>query len=545
MTNQYTSSTSSTQEVSNSWLPMMVIALGQFLLSFNVASLPMSIGPMVETFNTPPTTVGTAIVMYSLFVAAFIMLGAKIGQIFGARLIFQVTALVFGGAMVLMVVSPTAGIMIAAQGIGGATAAAMVPTFVMLIASNYKGRQQAKALGMLGSAQAFAGLSGFLVAGMLGTWVGWRYTFALLIPVAVLMFLFSFKLQAVPGRPELRIDKLGVVLAALAVILLSLGFNNLNQWGLVMASSTAPFEVLGISPAPIMILLGALFGQAFFAWSQKRERAGKPALLALEVLASTPERAAVVAMFTVVALGATINFLVPLYIQIVQGRTSLQTGIAMLPYNLTIFFAALLVVRFYDRLTPKKIARNAFAIVAIGMLWLAFVIRNDWSTFPVMMGLITVGIGQGALVTLLFNVLVTSSSKEYAGDVGSLRGTVNNLAGAVGTAIAGALAVALLSALILQNLADNPNIPASLMQQVNLDSINFLSNDRLQAVLSATDASPQQVAEAVRINTEARLRALKIAFMLFSGIAMLAVFPARRLPDYIPGEVPASPAKQS
>ena len=56
-------------------------------------------------------------------------------------------------------------------------------------------------------------------------------------------------------------------------------------------------------------------------------------------------------------------------------------------------------------------------------------------------GLITVGLGQGALVTLLFNVLVTSSPKELAGDVGSLRGATQNLAAAVGTAVIGALVV--------------------------------------------------------------------------------------------------------
>lgn len=535
------SPTADGEELQASWLPMMVIALGQFLLSFNVAAIPMSIGPMVHTFNTPPTTVGTAIVVYSLFVAAFIMLGAKIGQIFGARRVFQITSIIFGGAMVLMALSPTASLMITAQGIAGATAAAMVPTFVMLIAANYRGKQQAKALGLLGSAQAFAGLSGFLFAGFLGTWIGWRYAFAFLIPIAGIIFVLSFKLQPVEGRTGLRIDLLGVVLAASSIILLSFGFNNLNRWGLLTANPAAPFDILGVSPAPLMILLGAVLGQAFFAWSQKREAENKPPLLALEVLASPQERAAVMAMFTIVALGATINFLVPLYIQIVQGRTSLQTGIAMMPYNLTIFFAATLIVRLYDSLTPKKIAQTAFTVVSIGMLWLAFVIRNDWSTIPVMIGLITVGAGQGALVTLLFNVLVTSSPKELAGDVGSLRGTVNNLAGAVGTAVAGALAVGLLSALVLQNLATNPTLPPSLQQQVNLDQITFVSNDRLETTLSRTDATPVQVAEAVQVNTSARLRALKISFLVFSGLALLAIFPASRLPHYRPEEIPANP----
>jgi MFS family permease len=86
-------------------------------------------------------------------------------------------------------------------------------------------------------------------------------------------------------------------------------------------------------------------------------------------------------------------------------------------------------------------------LCTVALLWLAFVVHNDWSEFKVLIGLVLFGIGQGALVTLVFNVLVTSSPKELAGDVGSLRGTTNNLAAAVGTAVAGALLVGLLSAL--------------------------------------------------------------------------------------------------
>ena len=62
-------------------------------------------------------------------------------------------------------------------------------------------------------------------------------------------------------------------------------------------------------------------------------------------------------MFSVVALEAALNFSVPLYIQIVQGRSPLATAVAMMPFNLTVFFAAMLIVRFYDRLTPRQIGR--------------------------------------------------------------------------------------------------------------------------------------------------------------------------------------------
>ncbi|KAA5595983.1 MFS transporter, partial [Blastochloris sulfoviridis] len=331
---------------------------------------------------------------------------------------------------------------------------------------------------------------------------------------------------------------IGVVLAATAIIFISFGFNNLNRWGLAIASPNAPFDVAGFSPAPVLIAVGIMIGYAFVIWTYRRQEQGKTPLLALEVIGSAQERAAVYAMFCVVALEAMLNFSVPLYIQIVQGRSPLATAIAMMPFNLTVFFSAMLIVRFYTRLTPQQIGRFGFALCTAALLWLAFVVHNDWSAGPVLVGLVLFGIGQGSLVTLLFNVLVTASPKELAGDVGSLRGTTNNLAAAVGTAVAGALLVGLLSSIILVSVADNPKLPPEIQAQVNLDNINFISNDRLQSVMERTTASPEQVAEAVRVNTDARLRALKIGLIIMALVAMLAIIPASRLPNYIPGEIP-------
>jgi hypothetical protein len=79
---------------------------------------------------------------------------------------------------------------------------------------------------------------------------------------------------------------------------------------------------------------------------------------------------------------------------------------------------------------------------------------------------------------------------------------------------------------------------------VDLDSINFISNDHLQSVLAGTTATPAQVAEAVRVNTEARLRALKIGLLVMAGLAFLTIIPASGLPNYRPGELPAEPPSQ-
>jgi hypothetical protein len=146
------------------------------------------------------------------------------------------------------------------------------------------------------------------------------------------------------------------------------------------------------------------------------------------------------------------------------------------------------------------------------------------------------------LVTLLFNVLVTASPKEMAGDVGSLRGVTQNLAAAVGTSLVGALLVGLLSTIIIGNVTNNPVISAELKDEVNLSNLNFFSDSQLKERLSSTSATPDQMTEALRINAEARTRALKTGFLVLSGLAILALFPCRWLPPYRPDEIPSNPA---
>ncbi|WP_224741544.1 MFS transporter [Bradyrhizobium sp. 2S1] len=156
------------QEERASWVPMIAIASGQMIMSFNVASLPVAMGGMVASFGVPPTTVATGIVAYSMLVAGFVMLGAKLAQRFGAVQVFRVAVVLFLISQIAMTFSPTASVMISAQALCGAAGAVIVPSLVALIAENYAGCQQATALGALGSARAAAGVLAFVVGGLLG-----------------------------------------------------------------------------------------------------------------------------------------------------------------------------------------------------------------------------------------------------------------------------------------------------------------------------------------------------------------------------------------
>jgi MFS family permease len=549
--NAMNAETNSVTDDQASWTPLIVIISAQILMIFNVTTLQVSIDGIASSFNSPATMVGTAIVTYSLVVAGLIMVGARIAEIYGSRRVFRAMVVLFGAAMALMAFSPVGAVMIIAQATAGLAAAAAVPTLVVLLADNYRGNQQAKAVALLGAAQPMGIVLAFLIAGFLGTWIGWRFTFGLLALLAAGIYKFGAKLSPVKSKGRTNVDWIGAGLVASAIFLISIGCNNLTGWGVLLARPKAPFSVLDMSPAPIMIVCGVFLFQGFLVWSRKRQAAGKVPLISLEVLGTSQERAALFSLFAIGAITAAIAFLVPLYIQVVQGGSSLQTAVALIPLSVASVVAALLVVRLYKRVSPRRIARSAFLLAAIGVALLAAVIRNDWSNGMVIVSMIIIGIGEGALVALLFNVLISASPKEKAGDVGSLRGTANNLANAVGTAVASALIVSVLSSSVHRELTQSELLPGDLKKEINLDNVSFVSNDQLRGTLERTTATPEQVAEAVRLNTGARLLALKVSIFTLAGLALLAYFPAGALPGPVriieaPGrrESPGGESKQ-
>ncbi len=113
------------------------------------------------------------------------------------------------------------------------------------------------------------------------------------------------------------------------------------------------------------------------------------------------------------------------------------------------------------------------------------------------------------------------------------------MAGSFGIALASVFATTVLTGLVAAGIADRGDVPTpELESQVNLDSVNFVTNDHLKDVLAGTDATPEQVDAAVAVNEESRLRALQISLLALAGVAAIAIVPAGRMPGFTPGDIP-------
>ncbi len=519
-----------TGAATTSWLPLAIVVLTQIQASFAVNALTVSMQGITTDLQMPATSIGTAITTGTFAMAAFVLLGAKIGARYGSRRVFQIAVAIHALAMAAIAASVSPLMLLVAQAMSGAVIALIAPALVVFISTNYRGAQQAKAIGFLAAAIPAAGVLALLIAGSFATTIGWRWSFVLVAALGVVNLVLSFRFTIVPADTELRIDWTGALLAAGSIILLSFGFGGLTSWGVLRATADAPFDVQGLSPAPLLIVLGIVGTQVFFAWLRQGKAEGKPRIFDLDVLKSGAEKATTFCMATMLFIGTAANFLIPLYIQVVQGRTGFQTSLAIIPYTISIFIANSVVASFYGRFPPRQIARVGFVMVAIALTLIAFTVRNEWGQFSVVIGLVLLGLGQGSIVALVFNTLLSSAPKRLAGDVGAWRGLVHNISGSIGIAVGTVLAVGMLASFISSGLLDHPNLPLDLQAQFPLDSINFVTNDQLTTALGSTTASPDQIDAAVAVNATARLQALKVSLLALAALALLGIVPAGRMP---------------
>ena len=126
----------------------------------------------------PATSSGTAITAGTFAMAAFILLGAKVGARFGPRRVFQIAVVIHGVAMAAVALSVSPAMLFVAQAASGAVIALIAPALTVFIATNYHGTAAGQAIGLPRRGDPAAGVLALLIAGTFASTIGWRWSFA-------------------------------------------------------------------------------------------------------------------------------------------------------------------------------------------------------------------------------------------------------------------------------------------------------------------------------------------------------------------------------
>src|SRR4026209_2610294 len=268
------------------WLPLVILAAAQFIMVLDSSVMNVSISQIVADLNTTVTGVQSAITMYTLVMAAFMLVGAKLGDILGRDRAFGLGLAVYGLGSLITALSPNLPVLLIGwSGIEGLGAVLVIPAIAALTAANYDGKEGAFAYSMIGGAAGAAIAAGPLIGGYVTTTWSWGYVFVgeVVVVVVVLAGHRRMKRAATPEHPP-TLDYGGAALSAVAFGLIVFGILKSSTWGWIRpvaapAINEHKITPLGFSVVPCLIMGGLVVLGCFFAWEERRERLGRSTLL--------------------------------------------------------------------------------------------------------------------------------------------------------------------------------------------------------------------------------------------------------------------------
>jgi MFS family permease len=523
------------------WIPLAMLASAQFVMVLDTSVMNVAISQIVSDLHTTIAGVQTAITMYTLVMAAFMLLGAKLGDILGRNRAFAIGLGIYGAGSLTTALSPNlAVLLIGWSGVEGFGAVLVIPAIAALTAASYEGRERALAYALLGGVAAIAVAAGPLIGGWVTTEFTWRYVFAAETVVVILILALRGQIpRAAAALRRPRLDVGGVALSASGLGLIVFAILRSSVWGFVKPRTPPTINgteltPLGFSPVPFLVLAGLALLGAFVIWEQRRERLGHDRLLDVTLLRGAQLRAGLSTLLgqQLVLMGAF--FVIPVYLQVVLGLDAFETGKRLLPLSLAMLVFALLGPRFAARRSPRLVAQLGLVAVCAGavvMLATLDVTIND-TGFKVALGLI--GAGAGLLASQLGNVIMSSVAPEKSSEGGGLQGTAQNLGASLGTAIIGAVLLASLATGFSQRIAENPSIPLPARQAIAANTeegIDIVPVDTVEAAARKGGLAPAQAEAVADSYGDAQLEALRLALGAVAAVALLSLWFTRRLPS--------------
>ncbi len=512
-----------------------MLAAAQFLMVLDQAVMNVAISQLVADFDTTVTTIQAVIAFYALVMAALMMTGGKVGDLWGRRRAFVIGLCIYASGSALTAASwNVPSLALGWSVLEGIGAALVLPAMVALVAGNFRGSDRAAAYGVLGGV-AGAGIAvGPILGGWATTELTWRIVFVGEVIVAI-GILFGSRLITEPERSAgaKQLDGVGAVLSALGLGLVVLGVLEASNWGW-LAPRNSPVEPFGFSLTPFVVAAGGVVLGLFARWQRRREALDRDPLIHLDLLRLPRLRGGVAMLLAQNLVLMGIFFTVPLFLQVVQGLDALETGVRMLPASVGLFVSAIAGSALARRFSARLLVRVGLGVVFVAALLLLDTVepKLDNASFLFAMGVL--GVGMGLIVSQLGNVVQSAVGDADRSEAGGIQSTAQQLGSSLGTALLGAIVISGLIYAFSANIADNPKISADVQEEVGVrigSGASFVAAAEVEEGATAAGVDPATVDALVTEYEDAQLKALKTAFLFAALLVVLSLFSTRDLPS--------------
>jgi MFS family permease len=527
-----------TERTTGATLVLLTLAAGQFLMTLDSSVMNVSIATVAKDVGTTVTGIQGAITAYTLVMAALMITGAKIGSIIGRKRAFAIGCVIYGcGSLTTSLATSLPVLLLGWSFLEGVGAALILPAIVALVAGNFETARRPAAYGLVAAAGAVAVAVGPLIGGFATTYFSWRWVFAGEVVLVLIIIVLTRRIADAPAETRPRLDFVGAVLSALGLSLLVFGVLRSGEWGWIHPTPEGP-SWAGLSPTVWLVLAGLFVIWIFFRWEAAQDARGKEPLIRPEMLRNRQLTGGLTMFFFQYLVQAGFFFVVPLFLSVCLGLSALATGARLLPLSITLLAAALGIPRLFPNVSPRFVVRAGLLALLAGTVVLLAALDKDAGPEVVFVPMLLIGLGIGALASQLGSVTVSAVPDDQSPEVGGVQNTMTNLGASLGTALAGSILIATLTSAFTTNIQESPAIPSRVKSQAQVElagGVPFVSDADLEAALDDARVSSRSTDAALDAYRSARIAGLKTSLAILALLAIVALFPASRIPTTQPG----------
>ncbi len=435
---------------------------------------------------------------YGLFLAALILAGGSLGDLYGRRKIFLLGTVIFALASVACGVAPTIHLLIIARGIQGIGAALLVPSSLAIIGSSFDEKDRGQAIGTWSGFTSITTAVGPVLGGWLVEHASWRWVFFINLPIAATVI--GISAWKVPESrivvEKARLDWPGALLATLGLAGMvfgliessSLGWTNPSVYGSLIAAMAClvAFATLELHTAFPMVPL-ALFKNSSFSGAN---------LLTLLLYAAV----------------GVFFFLLPMNLIQVQGYSATAVGAAILPFILLMSLLSRWSGGLIKRYGPEKPLIVGPLVAALGFVLFVFPsARADyWKTF--LPALIMLGLGMAVTVAPLTTNVMNSVEQERVGTASGINNAIARVAGVLGIALLGIVLVVAFRARFEHSL-NHLSLSSGDLQEIHAQE------NRLAGLQPPDNLDPVKKATIIAFAQQGFVFGFRIVMMICAGLS--------------------------
>ena len=405
------------------WWTLAAVSFGLFMIMLDNTVVNVALPAIQEDLGADLSQLQWIVAGYALTFAALMLIGGKLADAFGRRLIFVVGIVIFTLASLWCGLSGTAEMLIVARVVQGAGAALMNPATLSIISATFPPKQRGAAIGIWAGVSALALAIGPLVGGLLTEHLSWHWIFFINVPVGVVAIAASLMLiTESKDETHVSLDLPGLGTSALGLFALTYGLIEANTYGWTSSRIVGSFVVAVVALASFVMI----------------ERRSRFPMLDLSLFRSGTYTGANLTMLLVALAMFGVFFFVSLYMQNILGYSAVQAGAAFLPMTLLIILVAPIAGKTSDRFGSRWLMTIGMVLLGIQLLYFSQLSATSsfWNLLP---GFILGGFGMAMAMTPTAAAATRAVPVQKAGVGSAVLNAMRQVGGSIGIALMGAI----------------------------------------------------------------------------------------------------------